>query len=93
MDAALQILVGFFKQSENVENNESYRHITKLLKYHGMSTDELIHTYHLKRLEEQKGLTEITDGMLTVRAQFVNYTLRIEILNARNLTATDKSGK
>lgn len=92
MDAALQILVGFFKQSENLENNNNFKHITNVLKYNGMETDELIHSYYIERLNEQRKITDAHEGMLTVRAQFVHSTLRIEILNARNLVAHDKNG-
>ena len=93
MDGALEILVGFFKQSENLENNETYVAIRKLLKFHGMETDELIHSYYLERLMEQKTMKEPTMGMLTVRAQFVQFVLRIEVLNARNLIPHDKNGE
>ncbi|CAH1393927.1 unnamed protein product, partial [Nezara viridula] len=92
MDGALEILVGFFKQSENLKNNENYITIRKLLKFHGMETDELIHSYYLERLREQKMMKEATMGMLTIRAQFVHYMLRIEVLNARNLIPHDKNG-
>ncbi|XP_014272983.1 protein unc-13 homolog 4B isoform X1 [Halyomorpha halys] len=92
MDGALEILVGFFKQSENLKNNESYITIRKLLRFHGMETDELIQSYYLERLKEQKMMKEPTMGMLTIRAQFVNYMLRIEVLNARNLIPHDKNG-
>lgn len=93
MEAALEMLAGFFKQSENLDNNESFKKIKDVLKYNGMETEELIHAYYLERLQGQKTLADAHEGMLTVRAQFVNYTLRVEILNARNLVAHDKNGK
>lgn len=89
----LSILVGFFKQSENVENNDSYKKIKHILELHGMGTEELIHKYYLDRLLEQNSPMSPTYGMLTIRMQFVHYMLRIEILNARNLLPHDSNGK
>ncbi|XP_073994154.1 C2 and C2B_Munc13-like domain-containing protein staccato isoform X3 [Rhodnius prolixus] len=88
----LSILVGFFKQSENVENNDSYKKIKHILELHGMGTEELIHKYYLDRLLEQNSPMSPTYGMLTIRMQFVHYMLRIEILNARNLLPHDSNG-
>lgn len=34
-----------------------------------------------------------TNGMLTVRLQFVQDTLRIEVMNARNLKPMDSNGE
>lgn len=92
----LKILVGFFKQGEeeNDTNNPAIlQQIEHLLLLHGMETWELIHQYHLERLEEQTAMEVMTRGLLTVRTQFVEDLLRIEILNARNLHPMDVSGK
>lgn len=64
-----------------------------LLQLHGMETWELIHQYHLERREEQMALEVATHGLLTVRMQFVEDLLRIEVLNARNLHPMDTNGK
>lgn len=64
-----------------------------MLKLHGMETRELIHQYYLERWQEQKAITEPTIGVLTVRAQFVEDHLKLEIMNARNLTPTDSNGE
>jgi hypothetical protein len=92
----LKILVGFFKQGE--ENNDTnnpaiLQQMEHLLLLHGMETWELIHQYHLDRREEQMAMEVATRGLLTVRVQFVEDLLRIEILNARNLHPMDASGK
>lgn len=91
----LKILVGFFKQGE--DNNESnnpaiLKQIEHLLVLHGMESWELIHQYHLERLEEQKMMEATSLGLLTVKVQFVENLLRIEILNARNLQPMDNTG-
>jgi len=92
----LKILAGFFKQGEeeNDTNNPAIlQQIEHLLLLHGMETWELIHQYHLERQEEQTAMEVGTRGLLTVRVQFVEDLLRIEILNARNLHPMDTSGK
>jgi hypothetical protein len=58
-----------------------------------METWELIHQYHLERREEQMTMEAATYGLITVRMQFVEDLLRIEILNARNLHPMDANGK
>ncbi|XP_069677889.1 protein unc-13 homolog 4B isoform X4 [Periplaneta americana] len=91
----LKILVGFFKQGEdsNETNNPAIlKQIEHLLVLHGMESWELIHQYHLERLEEQKMMDGGNLGLLTVKLQFVENLLRIEILNARNLQPMDTSG-
>lgn len=50
-----------------------------------METRELIHQYYLERNEEQKTMEVARFGLLTVRIQFDENVLRLEILNARNL--------
>jgi hypothetical protein len=92
----LKILVGFFKQGEekNDTNNPMIlKQIEHLLLLHGMETWELIHQYHLERREEQIAMELPSLGLLTVRMQFVEDLLRIEILNARNLHPMDANGK
>ncbi|XP_021939432.1 protein unc-13 homolog 4B isoform X2 [Zootermopsis nevadensis] len=91
----LKILVGFFKQGEEKNETNSpaiLKQIEHLLLLHGMETWELIHQYNLERREEQIALELPNLGLLTVRIQFVEDLLRIEILNARNLHAMDANG-
>lgn len=56
-----------------------------MLLLYGMETRELIHLYYLEREEEQKTMEVARFGLLTVRIQFDENVLRLEILNARNL--------
>lgn len=92
----LKILVGFFKQGDgkNDTNNPAILdQMEHLLQLHGMETWELIHQYRLERREEQMAMEAATHGLLTVRMQFVEDLLRIEVLNARNLHPMDTNGK
>lgn len=61
------------------------RKVDHMLLLHGMETRELIHQYHLERKEEQRLMEVARFGLLTVRIQFAENVLRVEILNARNL--------
>ncbi|PNF14104.1 unc-13-like protein 4B [Cryptotermes secundus] len=91
----LKILVGFFKQGDekNDTNNPAIlEQMEHLLQLYGMETWELIHQYHLERREEQMAMEAATHGLLTVRMQFVEDLLRIEVLNARNLHPMDTNG-
>jgi hypothetical protein len=59
--------------------------VDHMLLLHEMETRGLIHQYYLERKEEQKAMEVARFGLLTVRIQFAENVLRIEILNARNL--------
>lgn len=48
---------------------------------------------HVSRLKEQQDMVSATNGLLTVRLQFVHDMLRIEVMNARNLKPMDSNGK
>lgn len=67
--------------------------IEHLLKLHGLETAELIHRYHTERLEEQKEIEEPIYGLITVKAHFIDNSLNIQILNARNLHSMDNNGE
>ncbi|XP_043272734.1 protein unc-13 homolog 4B isoform X3 [Venturia canescens] len=90
----LHTLIRFFNlgadETSNVQVLEKIEH---LLKLHGMETAELIHRFNLDRVQEQKDMEESVHGMLTVRAQFVDNSLNVQILNARNLRPMDSNGK
>ncbi|XP_041980361.1 protein unc-13 homolog 4B isoform X3 [Aricia agestis] len=89
----LKIMVRSFRQDgKEVYTSETLKRVEYLLKLHGMETRELIHQYHLERWQEQQAISEPKMGMLTVRAQFIEDHLKIEIMNARNLVATDSNG-
>ncbi|XP_015606405.1 protein unc-13 homolog 4B isoform X3 [Cephus cinctus] len=89
----LHTLIRFFNlgadETANVQVLEKIEH---LLKLHGLETAELIHRYSVERLQEQKNLDESMYGQLTVRAQFVDNSLNIQVLNARNLRPMDTNG-
>jgi hypothetical protein len=92
----LKILVGFFKQGDgknDINNPAILKQMEHLLLLHGMETWELIHQYHLERREEQMAMEAANHGLLTVKMQFVEDLLRIEVLNARNLHPMDANGK
>ncbi|XP_072932693.1 protein unc-13 homolog 4B [Epargyreus clarus] len=89
----LKIMVRSFRQdNKEVYSSDTLKHVEYLLKLHGMETRELIHQYHLERWQEQQSVTEPKMGILTVRAQFIDDSLKVEIMNARNLTPTDSNG-
>ncbi|XP_045535970.1 protein unc-13 homolog 4B isoform X3 [Papilio machaon] len=89
----LKIMVRSFRQdNKEVYTSETLKRVEYLLKIHGMETRELIHQYHLERWQEQQAITEPKMGILTVRAQFIEDNLKIEIMNARNLMPTDSNG-
>lgn len=62
-----------------------------------METPELTYQFYVQRLLEQKNLQSMGDapyqGLLTVRAQFIDDILKIEIMNARNIKPMDSNGK
>ncbi|XP_046996115.1 protein unc-13 homolog 4B isoform X1 [Schistocerca americana] len=88
----LNILIGFFRQGAERNTSPVLQQIDSMLKLHGMETSELIHHYHLERLEEQNAMETPHFGLLTIRAQFVEDLLRVEIMNARNLRPMDSNG-
>ncbi|XP_052755343.1 protein unc-13 homolog 4B isoform X2 [Galleria mellonella] len=90
----LKIMIQSFRPNNNKEayTSDTLKRVEYLLKIHGMETRELIHQYHLERWQEQQAVVEPKNGLLTVRAQFTENNLKIEIMNARNLTPTDSNG-
>uniref|UniRef100_A0A1B6MMV1 C2 domain-containing protein n=1 Tax=Graphocephala atropunctata TaxID=36148 RepID=A0A1B6MMV1_9HEMI len=94
----LHVLMGFFRHGEKdgTENlqtqGEMLPRIERLLTLHGMDTADLIMQVHHARLQEQREMESASNGLLTVRLQFVHDTLRIEIMNARNLKPMDSNG-
>lgn len=74
----------------------SIQEIEQLIGLYGASTGELIMKYYQSRYDTQKQTSSKSNelGSLTVRAHYCEdiHTLRIEILNARNLKAHDSNG-
>ncbi|CAG2056866.1 unnamed protein product [Timema podura] len=62
-----------------------------LLLVHGLETSELIHQYSKERLMAQKDPETPSLGILTIRLQFVEDILRVEIMNARNIRPMDSN--
>lgn len=90
----LHTLIRFFNLgADEAANVQVLEKIESLLKLHGLETAELIHRYNLERIQEQKELEDAVHGLLTVRAQFIDNSLNIQILNARNLRPMDTNGK
>lgn len=89
----LKIMIRSFCQDDKeFYTSETLKRVEYLLKIHGMETRELIHQYHLERWQEQQAITEPKMGVLTVRAQFIDDNIKVEIMNARNLLPTDSNG-
>ncbi|XP_015184155.1 PREDICTED: protein unc-13 homolog D-like isoform X7 [Polistes dominula] len=90
----LHTLIKFFNLgADETSNVQVLEKIEELLKLHGLETAELIHRYNQDRLKEQKEMEETIYGLLTVKASFLNNSLNIQILNARNLRPMDSNGK
>lgn len=83
----------FVQVDKEVYTSDTLKRVEYLLKIHGMETRELIHQYYLERWQEQKAITEPKMGVLTVRAQFIDDNLKVEVMNARNLMPTDSNGE
>lgn len=52
----------------------------------------MIHQFNLERLKEQEEMENADLGLLTVRLQFIDNLLRVEVMNARNLKSKDSNG-
>ncbi|XP_066581872.1 protein unc-13 homolog 4B isoform X3 [Prorops nasuta] len=93
MHRTLHTLVKFFNVGADENANvKVLEKIENLLKLHGLETADLIHQYSQERIQEQKEMEEAIYGLITVRAQFVENNLTVQILNARNLRPTDSNG-
>ncbi|XP_034244004.1 protein unc-13 homolog 4B isoform X2 [Thrips palmi] len=80
----------------SVDKHSKLRRVERILRLHGMETPELSYQFYVQRLMEQKKLQSMGDapyqGLLTIRAQFVDNALSIEIMNARNIKPMDSNG-
>ncbi|CAK9823698.1 Protein unc-13 homolog 4B [Anthophora retusa] len=89
----LHSLIRYFNiGADDATNVKVLEKIEHLLELHGLETAELIHRYHQERINEQNVLEDSEYGQITVRAQFVDNFLNIQILNARKLRPVDSNG-
>ncbi|XP_025987263.2 protein unc-13 homolog 4B isoform X4 [Solenopsis invicta] len=89
----LHTLIRYFNLgADEAANVQVLEKIERLLELHGLETAELVHRYHQERMEEQKEMEEPVYGLVSVKAYFVDNTLNIQILNARNLHCSDSNG-
>lgn len=92
LKATLQLMVKSFKRTDETADSEVLAKIEWLLTVNGMETSELIHQVHMERWRDQLELKSSPYGELTVRLQFLNNDLKLEIINARNLIPMDSNG-
>ncbi|KAE8741885.1 hypothetical protein FOCC_FOCC012589 [Frankliniella occidentalis] len=91
---------GMKEQEESVDSpfdsHGELRKVERLLRLHGMETPDLTYQFYVQRLLEQRKLQSMGDahyqGLLTIRAHFVEDVLTIEIMNARNIKPMDSNG-
>lgn len=91
----LHLMVKSFKLENSGKissDKETLEHIERLLELHAYETADLIHQYYLERLEDQKNMEDCIYGELTVRCNFSNSSLEVEIMNGRNLVPMDSNG-
>ncbi|XP_063906975.1 protein unc-13 homolog 4B isoform X3 [Zophobas morio] len=87
----LNLMMGSFKNSTldcvNLQRTEMR------LKVNGLETNDLIHQVHLDLYQEFRNLEESRFGEVCVRTKFEdNNTLKVSVVNARNLIAMDSNG-
>ncbi|XP_044739455.1 protein unc-13 homolog 4B isoform X2 [Chrysoperla carnea] len=101
LNETLKLMLRTFKQTDSPNLASDYENLSKiahLLALNGQETSDLIHSVHLERWEEQVKMqtNEVTTppplGQLTVRCKFHGCTLKIEVMNARNLIPMDTNG-
>lgn len=83
---ALQDL--FEEFGEKIEPMEKVKQINFLLERHGLNTQKLIHQYFIDRYQMQQKISRSPFhpyGLLSISCYFLNNTLKLEILNAKNL--------
>jgi hypothetical protein len=74
-------------------SSECLVRLEKLLKLHSMESEELVYQYHLHRCNQQQEITELELGILTVKVQFIEDKLKLEILRCNNLVAMDSNSE
>ena len=91
MQELFYIVDSCFRDPDAETEDETLTKIRWLLKLHGMDSSDLIHQYRLERIQLTSS-QEVGLGSMTVRAVFVNDSLNINVLNARNLIPMDYDG-
>lgn len=84
-------MLGSFKGNDDFSCEELKKTELKL-KVNGLETNDLIHLVHLNLYEEFKKIEESKYGVLSVKAKFENNSLKVVIMNARNLLPMDSNG-
>ncbi|XP_044262026.1 protein unc-13 homolog 4B isoform X2 [Tribolium madens] len=87
----LNLMLGSFKTSSDFTCDELKKTELKL-KVNGLETNDLIHLVHLNLYEEFRNVKESKYGVLSVKAKFENKSLKVVVMNARNLFAMDSNG-
>ncbi|XP_032597661.1 protein unc-13 homolog 4B isoform X2 [Drosophila grimshawi] len=89
----LRTMISCFKIGEALASDcKILTDIENTLDLHASETSDLIHQYYLDRFKVQKQQSSSQFGQLTIRSQFSETGLSLEILNARNLVSMDKNG-
>ncbi|KAL9892595.1 protein unc-13 homolog 4B isoform X1 [Glossina fuscipes] len=89
----LHVMISCFKTGNMVTSDiEVLTEIERILDLHAFETADLIHQYYLERLGHQKEINKSEYGQLTIRANFNETDLKLEIMNARNLVPMDTNG-
>jgi len=87
------MLFGFLRKDNSAEyRSETIQKLESLLHLHTLDTVDLIHEYHLERLQKQTEMQEANEGVLTVKLIFINDVLKVDILNASGIKAMDSNG-
>jgi hypothetical protein len=81
----------FVQFNESIDLSD-LKDLQQLVQVQEMDVWELVHQYRLEQLSEQKAMQTTSHGLLTVRMMFVEGSLMIEILNARNLQPISSKG-
>lgn len=87
------VLFGFLYNGNDTEHKtKKIEELERLLNLNAMDSIDLINTYYLQKIQEQKGMQVPTEGVLTVKLAFIRNDLSIEIVNAHQLKAINSSG-
>uniref|UniRef100_A0A1A9WYQ6 C2 domain-containing protein n=1 Tax=Glossina brevipalpis TaxID=37001 RepID=A0A1A9WYQ6_9MUSC len=89
----LHVMISCFKTGNFATSDvEVLTEIERILDLHAFETADLIHQYYLERLGHQKEINKSEYGQLTIRANFTEAELKLDIMNARNLVPMDSNG-
>lgn len=88
----LNLMLGSFKDPENDTDCDVLQRTEEILRINGLETADLIHEVHLELTRKFEQITDSPYGELSFRCKFDGDTLKIEMINARNLPAMDSNG-